>query len=728
MCLFFSRLLTIKFSIKFNKMRFEWTHSPLKSYTIFFIFILIDIIMAEIIEDDNLHRINRKISLLNMEDHANLYKAATMEHEKLQHEDSIKSAASFQTRSSSWVRTHTGCKDLTQIVKSSKWNWAGHLSRRTGDRWTTKSTMWITDRGGRKRGKLTPTSYIYRIRSSSKKRKSIAKAGQFMQTLAKKYSQLLNVEPSELVIQTSGNLSYRIVHQQGIVDHCVIFENCHGIGRERYRRLDGSCNNMQHHKDCKNEMLKSSRTISQAVFTDKNKPHARISHFLMQFGQFVDHDLVLVPVATVGEEGCERPVQCCYDDGSRPLERSLQHSHCLPIEIDTTDPFFYKLNKQGCLEFVRSLASPDSTCNFKWREQFSEVTHFLDGSTIYGSSVEINNKLRTHSFGDERVNEQPGLSAMHTVFLREHNRIADVLAHNHPFWNDQTIFEEARRIVVAIIQKIVYSDFLPLVVGFQQMVKYDLLFTPASHYNPDVDPSIMNVFSTAAFRFGHSLIQNDFILKPADSDEQEDSIKLRNTFFRPFILQSNTDLDKYLRGLSVQPSQTVDMFMVHSVTRHLYQQVTATQSNPKFGSDLAALNIQRGRDHGLPPYNQWRIKCGLPRVSSWKQLATYVSSVQIIDQLKKVYKCPDDIDIFVGGLLETPVKGGLVGSTFSCIISEQFRRLYRGDRFFYTHTAPHHIGFTRLIEFFLNAKVVNIEVMNKVETSITIRSRENNKI
>ncbi|KAG1702401.1 Chorion peroxidase [Nymphon striatum] len=553
----------------------------------------------------------------------------------------------------------------------------------------------------------------------------------------------LNVEPSELVIQTSGNLSYRIVHQQGIVDHCVIFENCHGIGRERYRRLDGSCNNMQHHKDCKNEMLKSSRTISQAVFTDKNKPHARISHFLMQFGQFVDHDLVLVPVATVGEEGCERPVQCCYDDGSRPLERSLQHSHCLPIEIDTTDPFFYKLNKQGCLEFVRSLASPDSTCNFKWREQFSEVTHFLDGSTIYGSSVEINNKLRTHSFvpsddwfilgktrtcllyletrqrdesvhvkfswgfrgevfrfndrkwGDERVNEQPGLSAMHTVFLREHNRIADVLAHNHPFWNDQTIFEEARRIVVAIIQKIVYSDFLPLVVGFQQMVKYDLLFTPASHYNPDVDPSIMNVFSTAAFRFGHSLIQNDFILKPADSDEQEDSIKLRNTFFRPFILQSNTDLDKYLRGLSVQPSQTVDMFMVHSVTRHLYQQVTATQSNPKFGSDLAALNIQRGRDHGLPPYNQWRIKCGLPRVSSWKQLATYVSSVQIIDQLKKVYKCPDDIDIFVGGLLETPVKGGLVGSTFSCIISEQFRRLYRGDRFFYTHTAPHHIGFTR---------------------------------
>ncbi|KAG1702395.1 hypothetical protein GQR58_004512 [Nymphon striatum] len=161
MCLFFSRLLTIKFSIKFNKMRFDKIPK-----TIFFIFILIDIIMAEIIEDDNLHRINRKISLLNMEDHANLYKAATMEHEKLQHEDSIKSAAKYQKEVMKFINILCGFR--------------------------------------------------------------------------------LNVEPSELVIQTSGNLSYRIVHQQGIVDHCVIFENCHGIGRERYRRLDGSCNNMQH--------------------------------------------------------------------------------------------------------------------------------------------------------------------------------------------------------------------------------------------------------------------------------------------------------------------------------------------------------------------------------------------------------------------------------------------------------------------------------------------------
>lgn len=76
--------------------------------------------------------------------------------------------------------------------------------------------------------------------------------------------------------------------------------------------------------------------------------------------------------------------------------------------------------------------------------------------------------------GDPRVNEQPGLAAIHTVFMREHNRIADGLAALNPNWDDERLFQEARRILIAVWQKIVYAEYLPLVLGTYTMRKYDL--------------------------------------------------------------------------------------------------------------------------------------------------------------------------------------------------------------------------------------------------------------
>lgn len=91
-------------------------------------------------------------------------------------------------------------------------------------------------------------------------------------------------------------------------------------------------------------------------------------------------------------------------------------------------------------------------------------------------------------------------------------------------------------------QKIVYSDFLPLVIGLDHLKKYQLLFTPGSHYNQNVDPSILNSFGTAAFRFGHSLIQNTFDLTNNNGENSE--IKLRDQFFNPFVISQNENLDK----------------------------------------------------------------------------------------------------------------------------------------------------------------------------------------
>lgn len=102
------------------------------------------------------------------------------------------------------------------------------------------------------------------------------------------------------------------------------------------------------------------------------------------------------------------------------------------------------------------------------------------------------------------------LVALHTVFMREHNRIAGELQNLNPHWTDEALFLEARRILTAIFQVITYKEFLPAVIGEAAMEEFDLVLTQGTEYSYDydqrVDPSITNEFSTAAFRYGHSTV------------------------------------------------------------------------------------------------------------------------------------------------------------------------------------------------------------------------------
>jgi len=103
-----------------------------------------------------------------------------------------------------------------------------------------------------------------------------------------------------------------------------------------------------------------------------------------------------------------------------------------------------------------------------------------------------------------------------------------------------------------------------------------------------------------------------------------------------------------------------------------------------FGEDLLALNLQRGRDHGIPGYNKFRQACGLRALSSWSEKPAEYDS-DYWKKLKNVYEKVEDIDLFVGAIAEAPVRGGVLGPTFACLIAEQFKRLKQGDRFFYTN-------------------------------------------
>lgn len=135
--------------------------------------------------------------------------------------------------------------------------------------------------------------------------------------------------------------------------------------------------------------------------------------------------------------------------------------------------------------------------------------------------------------------------------------------------------------------------------------------------------------------------------------------------------------DRLLLGFCNQPSQRRDEFVADELTNHLFQ----PQGLP-FGADLAAINVQRGRDHGIPAYTVWREPCGLTPVKTWKDLEG-IMSVDTVRRFASIFGHVDDVDLFSGGLAEKPVRGGIVGPVFACIIAQQFLNLRKGDRFWY---------------------------------------------
>ncbi|CAN8007145.1 unnamed protein product [Ixodes pacificus] len=280
--------------------------------------------------------------------------------------------------------------------------------------------------------------------------------------------------------------------------------------------------------------------------------------------------------------------------------------------------------------------------------------------------------------GDERVNEQPGLTAMHTLWLRQHNFVAGKLAGLNPHWDDERIFQEARRIVIGQMQMITYDEFLPLVVGKSFHREFGLEVLPYGYttYNKQIDPSILNEFAGAAYRFGHTILNGDFM--QIDSRGRISRVKLQDNFFKPFEFRDGM-MERIVRGLAKQTSQTFDNFITNDVTNHLYR-----LTNESFGLDLISLNIQRGRDHGIRGYTDYLKGCFGLRVTKFEDLDSAMPR-PVRERLQRLYTHVNDIDLFTGGVSEYSLPGGVVGPTFGCILGIQFWRLKYGDRFYFEH-------------------------------------------
>lgn len=251
---------------------------------------------------------------------------------------------------------------------------------------------------------------------------------------------------------------------------------------------------------------------------------------------------------------------------------------------------------------------------------------------------------------------------MHTTFLRLHNNIAATLQNMNRHWNQDRVFQETRKIVGAVIQVIVYQEYLPTLIG----PFHARLVPPYVKYNPTVNPGIINEFSSAAYRL-HGMIQEVYPLLGPNFETRGQVPFLDGVGRIERVLSA---IDAVYRGFIATPARSPQR-ITRSVTERLFG-----------GADMATINIQRGRDHGVRPYNEYRRLCQLQPVTSFSQWPE-VTERAVRERVAQLYRTPDDLDLYVGGVLEEPIDGSLVGPTFACIIAEQFVRLRDGDRFYF---------------------------------------------
>ncbi|VVC41836.1 Hypothetical protein CINCED_3A019850 [Cinara cedri] len=501
---------------------------------------------------------------------------------------------------------------------------------------------------------------------------------------------------------------------------------CEGMNL-KYRSADGSCNNLKHsfwgkantaykrllfpaYKDGLSSIreLPNSRELSTGLVNDENSPDSTKTIAMAFWTIFIGHDLSHTAVSSMLKTN--KSVDCCNEHGMKQSPRHT-HSSCAPIIISKEDRFFSPL-RRTCMNYVRSMPAMRTDCTFGPREQLNQATHYLDASMVYGSSGKQMLSLRKKSrgllltytsdehmdympltngssacqsgatcykAGDIRVNAQPHLTAMHTLWMREHNRVANQLAIINPHWDDERAFQETKKIITASIQHITYNEWLPTLLGKKYTKKNELELSMKGYsnlYNETVDPTVSNSFATAILPFANSMF-NETLSLYSENRVTNKSLSLKEHYNRPSDLQMNY-MDHLVRGLSMQNTQKIDMLFTKTITDYLYSH----SDNNTFGMDIVSLDIQRSRDHGIPSYTQFRKYCGLKDIHSIQDLAQIMVKGST-NKLLKQYKTWDDIDLLIGALFEKHSEDAMVGPTMRCIIREQFIRTRLADRYFY---------------------------------------------
>ena len=429
------------------------------------------------------------------------------------------------------------------------------------------------------------------------------------------------------------------------------------------------------------------REVSNVILDqDASMPSSfGVSDLFTYFGQFIDHDIDLTP------EGHSETMAFSHADGDFGISRSAP----LPgTGTDASNPrefpnvitsYVDASNVYGSHDDVTSVLRADGgtspyllTSDDDYAPTLGQIQQEypgLDLNNIGGGPLAIGGgNPALFAAGDVRANENIALTSMHTVWIREHNYQVNRFKELMPDATNDELFKVARLVVEAQYQNAVFNEYLPLLLGAENIPAYQ-------GYDQTVDPNVAIEFSTAAYRLGHSQISPTIARRDEDGSESaEGDLGLFQAFFRPDQLLAG-GIDSVIRGLGAQAGQEIDENIVDDVRNLLFG---GTQTDPM---DLGVLNILRAYDHGVASLNDVRIAYGLAPLTSFAELT---SDAGVAAQFAQVYASIDEVDLWVGGLAEDKVPGSQLGETFHTIVLDQFMRFRDGDSFFFEERLQDH--------------------------------------
>jgi len=497
----------------------------------------------------------------------------------------------------------------------------------------------------------------------------------FSASLAFTPTNIQSLTPTMSVRQQSTTLQFddfRSFNRRRRVRRRVRFR-CQSRRNAQFRTLSGFCNNLRFPRrgaaDSKflllsrsfpnfdaafNPPLPNARYVSNIVCNeDFPKPNKRgMSELVTFFGQFLDHDVT---------------------------ETTTDTSKSFRIIVPKDDPVF--LGARQFIPFFKTVRRGRGSR----KAPVNDISSYIDASSIYGVGEDTLKNLREFKggrlklpgnllprkgngqfeAGDRRANENPNLTALHLVWAREHNTIAAEVQEGFPLYTDEEIFQLARHIVAAELQAVTYYSFLPALTG--------RLLPDYRGYRARKRAVISNRFSTVAFRVGHTMLNRT--VNSIDDSGKLTRVMLRDSFFQPETFE-RLGIDSIFRGMMSGHAAEVDNGISSEVRNFL-----VASSRSKEQLDLAALNIQRGRDHEVPNCNELRQSVGLRPFRSFRQITR---DETLRRKLELAYGGSLDImDAWVCGVAEKHARGSSLGPLFQRIVRREFRRLRDGDRFYF---------------------------------------------